>query len=89
MYPLADSAERKNRSQGGNKEKEASKNLSIEDNKATNENICSDEEYIFETSGTNEEIEYPTKTTKVHPKKENTLLKKEEERRKLWYFAHV
>lgn len=54
------------------------------------ENVCRDEEYIFESSRDIKEIEMiPAKITILRTKKESKILKTEEDPRKPWYFAHV
>ena len=70
--------------------KSAPENLPKEDNIATNENVCRNEEYVIQTSNDVKQIEtIPVKITILHTKKESIIVKTEEDPRKPWYFTRV
>lgn len=72
----------------GNLEKRFSENLPKEESIVTTENVCRNEEYIFETSrGIEEKETIPAKITILHTKKEKRILA-EEDPRKSMYFTH-
>ena len=91
MCPLVDMYELGDRPQKRNLERKASENLLKEESIGTTENVCRNEEYIFETSRDIEERKaIPAKIiTMLHTEKESISLKAEEDPKKPWYFAHV
>jgi len=81
MYPIAATYELRDCPQKGNIEKRAPENLLKEESIGTAENVCRNEEYIFESSRDIEEIEtIPAKTTILHTKKESIILVEEDPR---------
>ena len=78
MCPMADMYELRDRPQKGNVEKRET------------ENFSRDEEHSFETRSHIKELAaIRTKNTIFLTRKENFILKVEEESKKPWYFTHV
>jgi hypothetical protein len=89
MCLMEDIYELRDRPQNENPKKRAPEGLLKEQSIGITENVCLDEECIFEKSRDSKEIDtIPTKITILNAKKER-ILKAEEDPRKPWYFTHV